>query len=45
MRKVLKGMFGLKLEIEVHMLTGDPALGKKIEELPGPVLLEWPMFI
>ncbi len=45
MRQVLKGMFGLKVEIEIHMLTGDPALGKKIEETSGPVLFEWPMFI
>ncbi len=45
MREVLKGMFGLKVKIEIHMLTADPALGKKIEESPGPVLFEWPMFI
>ena len=45
MRQVLDGMFGLKVEIEVHMLTGDPELGKRIKETPGPVLLAWPMHI
>jgi len=45
MGQVLDGLFGLKVEIEVHMLTADPDLGKRIKETPGPVLFEWPMNI
>lgn len=40
-----KGFFGLKLDIEVYMMTAEPHLSKEVASKPGPVLFEWPNFI
>jgi hypothetical protein len=41
----LEGMFGLKVNVEMHTLTKDPKLSEDIKNAPGPVLFEWPFYI
>lgn len=40
-----KGLFSLTVDIEVHIITANPDLARKIAEAPGPVLFEWPIYI
>ena len=45
MSEALQGMFGLKVNVEMHTLTNDPKLSENIQKAPGPVLFEWPFYI